>query len=464
MVQLKSFAVIATTLLGCTLAAPTKSSGVDSAIPDSYIITLKPEIKSPAVKAHLNWVSDVHKRSLEKRGLEKRDGDNGIEKTFSTNAGFQGYSGTFDPSTIKQIKKSSEVVRVEPDRRVKLEWSPSKRQEQPIEPPAQPSTQSSTQQSIQQSTEQPVQQPTQQPGDQSDDDEQLQKRSEINQENGTWGLGTISHRQTGYKNYLYNKESGVDSYAYVVDSGVRITHREFEGRAAYGWTAFRKDNIDRLGHGTHVAGTIIGKTYGVAKKAKVISVKVFQGDSADLSVILDGINWAVNDIIKKKRQEFSVINLSLGVDGVSGALNDIIKNAAKYGVTFVVAAGNGGEDAKLTSPASAPKAITVGAIDSKWSIPEWSNYGSLVDMLAPGVGVVSASWKSDTGSWIEDGTSMATPHVSGLVLYAQSVYGVVGVDKTTQFLKKYATANKIVGSRRGTPNLIANNNNFAQRR
>ena len=104
MVQLKSFAAIATTLLGCCLTAPTTPSGVDSTIPGSYIITLKSEIKATAVKAHIKWVDGVHKRSL-----EKRDGDNGVEKTFETEAGFRGYAGTFDPETIKEIKKSSAV-------------------------------------------------------------------------------------------------------------------------------------------------------------------------------------------------------------------------------------------------------------------------------------------------------------------------------------------------------------------
>ncbi|KAF5664035.1 alkaline protease (oryzin) [Fusarium denticulatum] len=443
MVQLKSFAVIATTLLGCCLTAPTTPSGVDSTIPGSYIITLKSEIKAPVVEAHMKWVDGVHKRSL-----EKRDGGNGVEKTFETEAGFHGYSGTFDDETVKQIKKSPEVVRVEPDRRVKLTWGASKRQEQPVEPA-------------------PPAETTSQEGEDTEDeneDDQLEKRSEINQKSSTWGLGTISHRNKGFQNYIYHKQSGSDSFAYLVDSGVRTTHKEFQGRAKNGWTAFRKDYVDRLGHGTHVAGTIAGKTFGVAKKAKIISVKVFQGDSADLSVILNGIEWAVNDIIKKKRQEFSVINLSLGIDGVSGALNDIIKNAAKSGVIFVVAAGNQGTNANTKSPASAPQAITVGAIDKNWRIPSWSNYGSSVDIMAPGVDVVSASYLSDNGTYIESGTSMATPHVSGLVLYAQSVYGITGVDTTTKYIKKYATNNKVVGNRQGSPNLIANNNNFAQSR
>jgi hypothetical protein len=104
MVYFKTFAVTAITLLSCTLAAPTSSSGVDSTIPGSYIITLKQDIIPPVVKAHMKWVGKVHQRSL-----EKRDGDNGVEKTYETEAGFRGYSGTFDPATIKQIKNSPEV-------------------------------------------------------------------------------------------------------------------------------------------------------------------------------------------------------------------------------------------------------------------------------------------------------------------------------------------------------------------
>ncbi|KAF5002007.1 hypothetical protein FGRMN_668 [Fusarium graminum] len=439
MVYFKTFAVTAITLFGCTLAAPTSSSGVDSAIPGSYIITLKSEIEELDVKSHMKWIDNVHKRSL-----EKRDGDNGIEKVYETEAGFRGYSGTFDATTINQIKNSPEVANVEPDLRVELTWAPHKRETQASEQPAKPTNQS------------------EEPSNGQESDSDLEKRGEQDQKNSTWGLASISHRKKGFSNYIYNKQSGASSFAYVVDSGVRITHQEFQGRAKNGWTAFKKDYTDRLGHGTHVAGILIGKTFGVAKRSKVISVKVFQGNSADLSVIMSGIEWAINDIISKKRQEFSVINLSLGIDGTSTALNNMIENAAKQGVICVVAAGNQGKPASSTSPASAPKAITVGAINRNWNMPTWSNYGSTVDILAPGVGITSASWQSDNGTYVEDGTSMATPHVSGLVLYVQSVYGIVGVEKTTKFLKKYATAKKVTGDRRGSPNRVANNNNIAQ--
>ncbi|KAJ3529541.1 hypothetical protein NM208_g9709 [Fusarium decemcellulare] len=416
MVNFKNLVIVATTLIGCTSSAPTSPtnevSDVSDIIPGSYIITLKPQIKPAKVKAHLNWVGDVHKRSL-----TKRDSDLGVEKTYDNKAGFHAYAGTFDPSTIKEIKKSSDVVHVEPDRRVTLSWNEDRPEEQHED----------------------------EPEDDQADQSQFDKRDEINQDTATWSLSAVSRRVKGFKNYYYDSGAGDDSYAYVVDSGVRVTHKEFQGRAKSVYTAFKRDNTDRLGHGTHI-----------------LSVKVFQGNSADLSVILEGINWAVQDVINKDRQEFAVINLSLGVDGVSAAMNQVVENAAKAGVVCVVASGNSGKNTATTSPGSAKNVITVGAIDKNWSVASFSNWGPSVDIMAPGVDVTSASWKSDKGTYIQSGTSMAAPHVAGLVLYAQSVEGVVGVSKTTAWLKKVGTRNKISGKLRNAPNLIANNNNYLQ--
>ncbi|RSL62488.1 hypothetical protein CEP54_005677 [Fusarium duplospermum] len=449
MVNFKNFAIVATTLLSCVVAAPapassssSSSTGPSDIIPGSYIVTLKPSIKVAKVKAHIKWVKDVHKRSL-----TKRDTDNGIEKTYDNEAGFHAYSGTFDASTIKQIKKSPDVIAVEPDRLVKLTWNPQV---------GEPSENNQFGERDHHEDHDSEDEPT--------EDVHLSKRAETNQNPSTWGLGTISHRAKGYKNYLYDSDAGIESYAYVVDSGVRASHKDFGGRVKQVWTAFSRDHTDRLGHGTHVAGTIAGKTYGVAKKAQILAVKVFQGDSAELSVILSGINWAVNDVVSKNRQKFAVINLSLGIDDTSAALNRVVENAVKAGVITVVASGNAGMDTAKTSPGSVANAITVGAIDSNWKVTSWSNWGSFVDILAPGVGVISCSWKSDTGTAVEDGTSMAAPHVSGLVLYAQSIEGIFGVTQTSNWLKKVATADQITGNLRGTKNLIANNNNYQQRK
>ncbi|KAM5346723.1 hypothetical protein ACJ41O_009728 [Fusarium nematophilum] len=444
MVKLKNLAIVATTtLVGYTLAVPAPASVVPEPgpapaaeagdiIPDSYIITLKTDIKPAKVKSHLNWVHDVHSRSLSKRDEE------GIERTYDNEAGFHGYSGTFDRATIREIKKSPDVAVVEPDRVWKIQ-SVKKERNDALDAilDDQPSA------------------------DEEEEESQFEKRDEITQAKATWGLGTISHRVKGFKSYIYDTWAGVDSYAYVLDTGVRITHKEFENRGKQVWTGWKGDHKDKSGHGTHVAGTVAGKTYGVAKRAKILAVKIFQGEDSTTSIILAGINWAVNDITSKGRQEFSVINLSIG-GGYSYSMNRIIENAAKAGVISVVAAGNENVDAGETSPASAPSAITVGAIDSRWAIADFSNWGKSVDIFAPGVDITSASWKSDTGTYTISGTSMACPHVAGLVLYAQSVDGVVGVAETAYWLKFISTAKKITGKLRGSPNLIANNGNFLQ--
>lgn len=160
-----------------------------------------------------------------------------------------------------------------------------------------------------------------------------------NQPKAPYGLGTVSHRAPDIWEYLYDSKAGTNMYAYVVDSGVRITHTEFEGRAHNVYTAFPGQNNDTLGHGTHVAGTLAGREFGVAKKATIFSVKVFVDDDAPMSTILGGYNWAVNDIIANGRQNSSVINMSLE-DDFSQACNDAIEKAYNAGIVTVVAAGN----------------------------------------------------------------------------------------------------------------------------
>ncbi|RGP77706.1 subtilisin [Fusarium longipes] len=414
MVNLKNISLAVTLFLGCGLAVPAPAAPAaepGAIIPDSYIITLKPEVDAIMAKTHLKWVKDVHKRSLAKRE------ELGVEKTYDSKSGFQGYAGTFDSTTIKAIKKSPEVLAVEPNRVWKLSRVKS--------------------------------------------DRKLEKRGEVTQKKSTWGLGTISHRKKGFKEYIYDTYAGTDMYAYVIDGGVRVTHNEFGGRAKAAWTNWKGDNSDTDGHGTHVAGVIAGKTYGVAKKANVLSLKVFKGEESDTSIILDAFNWAVNDIIKRDRTWRAVINMSLGGDK-STAFNKAVDNASKKGVVTVVASGNDARDAAKDSPGSAASAITVGAIDESWTVADFSNYGKTVDIMAPGVGILSAGWKSNSHTFTEDGTSMAAPHVAGLVLYAMSVEEVEGVQEINDWLKDLATPKKISGSLRGAPNLIANNGNWVQ--
>lgn len=139
-----------------------------------------------------------------------------------------------------------------------------------------------------------------------------QERALTTQGGATWGLGTMSHRSPDSTNYIYDTSACAGTWAYVVDTGILTTHAQFGGRASLGFNGFNVPHTDTVGHGTHVAGTIAGSTYGVCKQAKVVSVKVFQNGPAPTSLILAGFNWAVNDIVFNGRVGRAVINLSLG--------------------------------------------------------------------------------------------------------------------------------------------------------
>lgn len=220
-------------------------------------------------------------------------------------------------------------------------------------------------------------------------------------------------------NYYY-EETGKDVYAYILDTGVAYDHPEFEGRVAES-VNFASDNstFDLHGHGTHVAGIVGSKTFGVAKEVNIVNVRVLDSKgTGTLSSIIEGIEYAVNDRIKKNAK--GVANLSLG-SIYSGILNNAVDSAFETGLVMVVAAGNEGQDASRFSPASSAEAITVGAIsdltdlisDLTDLVTTFSNYGSIVDMFAPGSLVESLDVNNYDGSIRYSGTSMATPVVTG---------------------------------------------------
>ncbi|KAH7001394.1 peptidase S8/S53 domain-containing protein [Ilyonectria destructans] len=415
MVNFTNLALVATTLLGYAIGAPVeRDSG--SVVKGSYIITLKSELKTDDLENHLTWVNDVHKRSVSKRDSQAK----GVEITYDGDYGFHGYAGSFDSDTIEEIKNNPEVALVEEDKVWKLQY-------------------------IKEETEL----------------SHIAKKALTTQSSSTWGLGTVSHRSSGYTSYIYDTAAGEGTYAYIVDTGIRATHNEFESRATAIWSAFSGDNADTNGHGTHVAGTIGGKTYGVAKLATLLGVKVFQGDESTTSIILSGYNWAVNHIVNNGRTAKAVINMSLGGD-YSATFNNAVASASSSGVLTVVAAGNEAQSAANVSPASAASAITVGAIDSSWAIAYYSNYGTSLDIFGPGSSVLSAYYSSNSATATLSGTSMASPHIAGLALYGMSVEGVSGVSGVTSWLKSAGTANGVTGTLRSSPNLIGNNNNSSQ--
>ena len=213
-----------------------------------------------------------------------------------------------------------------------------------------------------------------------------------------------------------NWGSGVD--AYVVDTGVRCSHSEFTGRCIWGTNTAGGSNTDVNGHGTHCAGTVAGSTYGLAKSATIIAVKVL-GDNGSGSTagIIAGVQWVATNA--KSRGKPSVANMSLG-GGYSAASNNAVNAAVREGISFAVAAGNDNRDACSYSPASASDCVTVGstALESQGNTPidgrsSFSNYGTCVDIFAPGSAIIAAYSTSDTAFATLSGTSMASPHVAG---------------------------------------------------
>ncbi|KAG7427097.1 Subtilisin-like protease 1 [Fusarium oxysporum f. sp. raphani] len=258
----------------------------------------------------------------------------------------------------------------------------------------------------------------------------ITKRGYTSQTSAPWGLARISqvYSEKGVDaRYSYDATAGAGSTVYVLDSGIRTTHKEFEGRALWGANFISgSPDTDEYGHGTHVAGTVGGKTYGVAKGCRIYAVKVIdKNGSGTMSNTLQGLQWAVNHAKSRGITKTSIINASLG-GPYTKIGNAAVKAATDLGITIVVSAGNDGTDAADYSPASAPSAITVAAIDSASYRTLWSNYGSVVDIFAPGSDILSAGHLSDSSSVYKSGTSMAAPHVAGLAAYFMAKEGLRG--------------------------------------
>ncbi|WP_238010274.1 S8 family serine peptidase [Dactylosporangium sp. AC04546] len=232
---------------------------------------------------------------------------------------------------------------------------------------------------------------------------------EATQTGATWGLDRIDQQALPLNgSYTYGPASTVT--AYIIDTGIRLTHSEFGGRARSGYDFVDNDAdaTDCQGHGTHVAGTVGGATYGVAKDVKLVGVRVLDcNGSGSYSQIIAGVDWVTKNAVKP-----AVANMSLG--GSAGTtLDNAVKKSIAAGITYAVAGGNDSANACGKSPARLPEAITVGATDSKDTRAGFSNFGSCLDLFAPGVNILSSANSSNTGTQKMSGTSMATPHVTG---------------------------------------------------
>lgn len=347
--------------------APLKA-GHGKVIPNKYIVVLNDDASGSAV-ARRNAVKTDHVYS----------------------AAISGFSASLTKSQLAKVRKDSSVKYVEPDGVVTTSDKPR--------PAADPKFRTKTPSQLK---------PQSQSGDVS---------TETTQAGATWGIDRIDQR-TGINGTYNYTDTGAGVTAYVIDTGIRTTHTQFGTRASVGYDALGGTGQDCNGHGTHVAGTIGGSTYGVAKGVRLVAVRVLDcsGSGAWSSVIagIDYVTYAHNGP--------SVANMSLG-GGLNTAVNDAVARSTARGVTYAVAAGNSNANACSYSPSSAPSAITVGATGLSGSTDvraSFSNYGSCVDVFDPGVNITSAWYSSNTATAVLSGTSMASPHVAGLAaLYLQ---------------------------------------------
>ncbi|KII95541.1 hypothetical protein PLICRDRAFT_48489 [Plicaturopsis crispa FD-325 SS-3] len=360
-----------------TLAPLMEADHPHGTINNSYIVMLKPDVAPSVMQNHFNFLQMAHES-------DPLVGDgSGLSQVYDGH--LKGYAGKFTEGVLEQIRQMPEVDYIEKD--------------------------------------------------------QIVKTMEHDVQKGApWGLARVSHRQRlrlgTFTVYEYENDGGEGVDAYVVDTGINIHHVEFEGRASWGKTIPQNDvDEDGNGHGTHCAGTIASRAYGVAKAANVIAVKVLGSNgSGSMSDVVGGVQWAATAAAKKAaaataeyiatgktKHKGSVANMSLG-GGKSRALDDSVNAAVAGGLHFAVAAGNDNRDACNYSPAAAEQAVTVGASTLSDERAYFSNHGKCVDVFAPGLNIKSTWTGSPTAIQTISGTSMASPHTAGMLAYLLSIY------------------------------------------
>ncbi|KAJ9074870.1 proteinase B [Entomophthora muscae] len=278
-------------------------------------------------------------------------------------------------------------------------------------------------------------------------------RPEEIQESAGWHLSRVSHRRVLPKpeqKYIY-ESAGEGVTVYIVDSGINITHPDFEGRASHGKTFYGDDDLDWTGHGTFVAGLVGSKTFGTAKKAKLVAVKIFdsQGNSTGSSAIA-AIDW----VVENAKPGYSILNLSIGA-ARSRALNDAVDAAIRNNIAVVVAAGNENVDACTRSPASSKRVITVGSIGPDDIRSNFTSYGSCVDIFAPGERLPSTS--KTGGISLATGTSASAPVVAGILANFLSEEPETSPQGLNLKLLLTATRNTIKELDTESPNRVAYN-------
>ena len=311
--------------------------------------------------------------------------------------GFRGFSATIPASQVERVRKQPNVLAVEPDQWVQLSQTVSVEQQ------------------------------------------------------ATWGLDRIDQADRPLDSQYTYKQTGAGVTVFMVDTGIRADHTEFGARVLPGFSVVTDGNgtTDCNGHGTHVAGIVGGRTWGVAKEVKLVPVRVMDcAGAGSISGVIAGLDWAANSSLRP-----AVLNLSLG-GGTSAALNAAVAAAVTKGLVVVVAAGNGPGDACANSPASEPTAIAVGATTSTDTKASYSNYGACVDIFAPGSSITSAWHTSTTASTTLSGTSMASPAVAGVAAFALQAHPGATPAAVAKYLVDTASTNKLSSLEAGSPNKL----------
>ncbi|WDZ82925.1 S8 family peptidase [Micromonospora cathayae] len=266
----------------------------------------------------------------------------------------------------------------------------------------------------------------------------------------SWGLDRIDQRNLPLNgSFTYGPSAGVRIY--VIDTGVRVTHQDFGGRAVSGYDAVDNDSNadDGNGHGTFVASVAAGTAYGVAKNATVVGVRVLDNSGSGTTAgVIAGIDWVTANATRP-----AVANLSLG-GGASTTLDAAVRRSINAGITYTIAAGNSGVPANNTSPARVTEALTVGATDRTDTRASWSNYGTVLDLFAPGVSI-TAGWRtSDSATYTGSGTSFSAPHVAGVAANHLQGNPSAGPAAVNAAIIAAATPNLVVNPGAGSPNRL----------
>lgn len=270
------------------------------------------------------------------------------------------------------------------------------------------------------------------------------------QANPPWGLDRIDQRNRPLNaSYTFNW-TGAGVRAYVIDTGIRTTHSQFGTRAQNNFDAFGGTGADCNGHGTHVSGTIGGSTFGVAKDVLLRGVRVLNcSGSGTTSGVISGVDW-----VRLNHVAPAVANMSLG-GGISSALDTAVNNLSNAGVAIAVAAGNNnGANACNTSPARAANAITVGSTTTTDARSSFSNIGTCLDLFAPGSGILSAWFSSNTATATLSGTSMASPHVAGVAALYKQANPSASATTIRNAIVNGATTNVVTNAGTGSPNRL----------